>query len=101
MRYDIFKGPFTQNDQLSASSYPDGFCYIPGVNFDLANAVTNKLNNKKGLKLQERGDVDPRYPTWREMTSSPSVGHQEVLADYKTPGYVTNDVSKFLFFTLR
>ncbi|KIM60913.1 hypothetical protein SCLCIDRAFT_1216413 [Scleroderma citrinum Foug A] len=90
LRYDIFKGPFTQNDQLSASSYPDGFLYIPDVNFEQAKAVASKLG--KILNLQERRDVDTSYPTRREMTSR-SVGHQEVLADYKTPGYVTYDAT--------
>ncbi|KAL4079062.1 Metallo-dependent phosphatase-like protein [Scleroderma citrinum] len=96
LRYNIFKGPFTQNDQITASPYPDVIAYFPDVNFTVANNVTAWLNTHPTpcSNLRKRGDIDAHYPIWLEKaTSHVSLGHQEVLTDYMTPGYVTNDTS--------
>ena len=95
LRCDVFKGPFTQNDQLSASSYADKFCYIPDVDFDLANSLASKLNElKKRSILCGRGNNDARSAVWPEMSSA-NVDQQVVLADGETLGYVTHDVSDY------
>ncbi|KAJ7905761.1 5'-nucleotidase [Mycena olivaceomarginata] len=44
LRFDIYAGPFTKNDQLTASSFADSFLYIPNVPFSVANAVLPALN---------------------------------------------------------
>ncbi|KAI6029165.1 Metallo-dependent phosphatase-like protein [Pisolithus microcarpus] len=101
LRFDIFKGPFTKNDQLTPVPYPDQFLYIPGVTFQVANQVLPALNkpSSKSLKqkraelegkLWERGYVDNRFQTWLgEMEKH--FGHKSAGKDELTFGYVTVD----------
>ncbi|KAI6043488.1 Metallo-dependent phosphatase-like protein [Pisolithus marmoratus] len=101
LRFDIFKGPFTKNDQLTASPYPDQFLYIPGVTLSVANQVLPALNKPSSAslkqkravqdaKLWELGYVDNHFQT--------SLGEAERHFRHGKPGrnqltfgYVTND----------
>lgn len=46
LRYDIFQGSFDQNDQLTASPYPDKLYCIPNV--PLKDAKATGVEMKKG-----------------------------------------------------
>ncbi|KAJ7506643.1 Metallo-dependent phosphatase-like protein [Mycena galericulata] len=50
-RFDIFKGPFTKNDELTASPFVNEFIYIPDVPFAAATAVLPALNRAGAERL--------------------------------------------------
>ncbi|KAG6891175.1 hypothetical protein C0992_009790 [Termitomyces sp. T32_za158] len=98
-RFDIYAGPFTKNDQLTASPFTDKFLYIPGINRSVANAVSTSLNNpgtRRSL-IEEReaieyglGNIDRRYKQWlRSMDMRHSA--EKRGAHNLTLGYVTTD----------
>jgi hypothetical protein len=97
IRFDILAGPFTKNDQLTASPFTDGFDYIPGVPLGVANAVLPVLN-KQGETIRRdldgeryaRGDVGTQYRLWLEdmhLRAEP----ERLAAKNLTLGYVTTD----------
>ncbi|KAG0695395.1 Metallo-dependent phosphatase-like protein [Suillus ampliporus] len=47
LRFDVFNGSFTKNDQLTASEYNDEFLYIANVTSSIANQALVELNKKK------------------------------------------------------
>ncbi|RDB25253.1 hypothetical protein Hypma_007377 [Hypsizygus marmoreus] len=104
-RFDIYSGPFTKNDQLTASPFTDAFLYIPDVPFDVASQVLPILNDagaenrKRGLEglLEAReetmyglGYVDRRYMAWLEEMDRRN-GVEKRAAANQTLGYVTHD----------
>ena len=106
LRYSVFEGPFTKNDQLTAAPFADSFLYIPNVPADAANQVLPHLNSGSASKrstvekeLWGRGRVEHRYRAWLEEMNK----HQVPLtmnADDLTLGYVTKDASHRSMFTL-
>ncbi|KAJ6537409.1 Metallo-dependent phosphatase-like protein [Mycena vulgaris] len=54
LRFDIFAGPFTKNDQLTVLSYADPFLYISNVPFSVANGVLPVLNGAPGAGVKNR-----------------------------------------------
>ncbi|EJD02035.1 uncharacterized protein FOMMEDRAFT_168595 [Fomitiporia mediterranea MF3/22] len=115
-RFDIFKGVFTKNDQLTASPFHDPFGFVGGVQYGIAKQVVEILNKKKGMDGKrkrsteenrewikesfEMGDVEAIYRTWledmdlRDRVLSMSADELEGRDDnstLKTLGYVTND----------
>lgn len=106
LRYSVFEGPFTKNDQLTAAPFADSFLYIPNVPADAANQVLPHLNSGSASKcstmekeLWGRGRVEHRYRAWLEEMNK----HQVPLAmnaDDLTLGYVTKDASHRSLFTL-
>jgi hypothetical protein len=106
IRFDILAGPFTKNDQLTASPFTDGFDYIPGVPLGVANAVLPVLN-KQGETIRRdldggryaRGDVGTQYRLWLEdmhLRAEP----ERLAAKNLTLGYVTTDVGRPPFFSM-
>ncbi|KAI0264244.1 Metallo-dependent phosphatase-like protein [Gloeopeniophorella convolvens] len=103
LRFDVYSGPFTKNDQLTASPFDDAFLYIPEIPLSVASAVLPALNGeganeKRGLEVVEkraaeryaRGDVDERYRRWlAEMDAR--AGPERRAAQNLTLGYVTKD----------
>lgn len=103
LRFDVLAGTFTQNDQLTASPFTDGFQYITAVPLGIAKAVLPKLNrqglgNKRDVfsraeaaDLYGRGEVEELYGRWvSEMYSR--VGPERRAETNLTLGYVTKDV---------
>ncbi|KIJ66131.1 hypothetical protein HYDPIDRAFT_174819 [Hydnomerulius pinastri MD-312] len=101
-RFNVFKGPFTKNDQLTASPFDDSFLYIPNVTFSIANQVLPALNNagadekrKRDViekELWGRGHVESRYSAWlEEMDRRAGLGRRTATAGNLTLGYVTTD----------
>ncbi|KAJ7204707.1 Metallo-dependent phosphatase-like protein [Mycena pura] len=70
LRFDIFGGPFTKNDQLTASPFMDSFLFIPDVPFAAANAVLPALNDRGAEEMRAAlwasGRVETRYREWLE-----------------------------------
>ncbi|KAJ7172261.1 Metallo-dependent phosphatase-like protein [Mycena filopes] len=104
LRFDIYAGPFTKNDQLTASPFADSFLYIPNVPFAAANAVLPALNGAGAderrrdetveAELWARGYVGTRYTEWLEEMYRRDVeqgGEARRAAANLTLGYVTSD----------
>lgn len=106
VRFDLLKGPFNKNDQLTASPYTDSFLYIPNITFNIANQVLPVLNNAKTWKRDEteqelwsQGVVDVRYRAWlEEMVLDAGVSWRDTTGGNLTFGYVTKDVRFHLIF---
>ncbi|KAG5352237.1 hypothetical protein C0989_003170 [Termitomyces sp. Mn162] len=100
-RFDIYAGPFTKNDQLTASPFTDQFLFIPDIKLSVANAVLASLNNAgaenrrsliQGREATEYGldYVDKRYKEWlRDMDRRHGVDRraaQNLTIGYSCPG---------------
>jgi hypothetical protein len=101
LRFDIYAGPFTKNDQLTASPFTDAFLYIADVPLSVASAVLPALNaeganNRRDLEAAieryARGDVETRYRRWLEEMNARAKPERRA-AQNLTLGYVTEDVS--------
>ncbi|KAH9855907.1 Metallo-dependent phosphatase-like protein [Lenzites betulinus] len=100
-RFDLYAGPFSKNDQLTASPFADSFLYIADVPFAVANQVLPALNNaganeRRSLaeseeELYARGEVEMRYMHWLEEMDRRSHGAERRAAQNATLGYVTHD----------
>jgi hypothetical protein len=100
-RFDIYKGPFTKNDQLTASPFADLFLFVEGVQAGDANKVLQTLNkggsankrrdSEKEAEEYAKGYVGKRFMNWlAEMDDRRGLERR-----YKnlTLGYVTEDVN--------
>ncbi|KAH9024478.1 hypothetical protein EDB83DRAFT_2679033 [Lactarius deliciosus] len=75
LRFDIYAGPFTKNDQLTASPFTDAFVFIAGV-VGVVRAVLPALNGEGANGRRElaealseryaRGNVETRYRRMHE-----------------------------------
>ncbi|TFY74337.1 hypothetical protein EWM64_g9675 [Hericium alpestre] len=99
LRFDVYGGAFTKNDQLTASPFADTYLYIPNVTFGVAKQVLPTLNNeganeKRSLEREQelyaRGDVSMRYKRWLEEMDRRD-GQEKRAAKNLTLGYVTKD----------
>ena len=109
LRFDVYAGLFTKNDQLTASPFNDGFQYISAVPLGIAKAVLPTLNGEGASSKREvfsredaaglygRGEVEELYGRWvAEMHSR--AGPERRAAKNLTLGYVTQDVRcRYLF----
>lgn len=106
LRFDIYAGAFTKNDQLTASPFMDSFLFIPNVPFSAAAAVLPALNGggtddrrrDEGVQaeLWARGYVETRYREWLEEMYERDVqrgGAERRAAQNLSLGYVTTDAS--------
>ncbi|KAF8504194.1 Metallo-dependent phosphatase-like protein [Hysterangium stoloniferum] len=100
MRFDIYAGPFTKNDQLTASPFSDSFQFLSDIPFTVASRVLDELNGS-GLSsrkrsedalrdLYRRGDVSVQFRQWLESQWQRS-SLEARTAHNLTLGYVTND----------
>ena len=104
LRFDIYAGPFTKNDQLTVSPFADAFLYIPGVPAGVAKQAFNALNkageSKRSVETLEarereayaRGEIDMRFNKWLEEMGKRNFGAEKREAGNLTLGYVTTDV---------
>lgn len=102
-RFDVLAGPFTKNDQFTASPFSDSFLFIENVTFSLANQVLPALN-KQGAEekrallegreadLYKKGYVDKRYIEWLREMAEREGAFVRRAAKNLTLGYVTSDV---------
>ncbi|KAI0310758.1 Metallo-dependent phosphatase-like protein [Amylostereum chailletii] len=101
LRFDVFKGAFTKNDQLTASPFADAFYYVTDVPLGVATQVLATLNSDgsnqrrelleaRERELYARGEVGTRYRRWlEEMATRETVERR--AAGNLTVGYVTSD----------
>ncbi|KAJ3484948.1 hypothetical protein NLI96_g5291 [Meripilus lineatus] len=103
-RFDLYGGPFTKNDQLTASPFADAFLFIPNITAGIANKVLPALNGagsnqrralmseleKRESELYGRGYVDKIYMRWLEEMDRRG-GVERRAAQNATLGYVTQD----------
>ncbi|KAI0090834.1 Metallo-dependent phosphatase-like protein [Irpex rosettiformis] len=100
-RFDVYGGPFTKNDQLTASPFADTFLYIANVTSGVAQKVfatlnSNGSNNRKRdlmerEKRYKRGEVDMVYRDWLREMGSREGAVERRDAGNATLGYVTSD----------
>ena len=106
LRFNVYAGPFTKNDQITASPFTNDFVYIPNVTLSVATQVLPTMNDagksqRRGLDAVDlteteayaRGEVDMLYRAWLEQMGRRSFGPERREADNATLGYVTHDVS--------
>ena len=102
-RFDVYAGPFTKNDLLTATPFTDSFKFIPNVTFSVANQVLSSLNDaganeRRALQevLLEREnklhDVDKVDRRWLEEMDNKRNQVEWHAATNLTLGYVTTDV---------
>ncbi|KAF8260660.1 Metallo-dependent phosphatase-like protein, partial [Lactarius quietus] len=101
LRFDIYAGPFTKNDQLTASPFTDAFLYIADVPLGVASAVLPALNGAGANSRRElteaaverygRGNVETRYRLWLEGMYARAGPERRAAAQNLTLGYVTED----------
>ncbi|KJA28838.1 hypothetical protein HYPSUDRAFT_33230 [Hypholoma sublateritium FD-334 SS-4] len=101
-RFDVYAGPFTKNDQLTASPFADSFLFIPNVPFGIANQVLPSLNNaganERRAMFEAResaeyglGYVETTYRRWLQEMDVRNDGAARRAAANLTLGYVTTD----------
>ena len=107
-RFDVYSGPFTKNDQLTASPFKDPFLYIPDVPLSVAKQVLPTLNQAGANNRREvlerdfdaeayaRGEVDMVYRAWLEDMDRKSNGPARRAMQNSTLGYVTHNVRAFV-----
>jgi hypothetical protein len=101
LRFDLYSGNFTKNDQLTVSPFTDAFLYIPNVTAGVANMVLPALNNaganqrreytERETELYRRGYVDMKYRAWLEDMAARTSEVERRAAANLTLGYVTKD----------
>ena len=102
-RFDLYSGPFTKNDQLTASPFTDSFLYLPNITLSIAKQVLPALNNAGANERRElltereaeayaRGEVDMLFRKWLAEMDRRSDGPSRRAAQNTTLGYVTSDV---------
>ncbi|KAF7311518.1 Metallophos domain-containing protein [Mycena kentingensis (nom. inval.)] len=99
LRFDIYAGPFTKNDQLTASPFADTFLFV-SVPFGAASQVLPTLNNAGAANrrrneeleatLWARGYVETRYRDWLADQYRRTAETRRSAANL-TVGYVTQD----------
>ena len=109
LRFDMFKGTFEKNDELTASPFKDAFVYLPNVTFGTAKQIVPALNDestsskKRGLRkkwieeLYARGEIEMRYNAWLEdmyLRSGETELSRRDSTENATIGYVTTDVRR-------
>ncbi|EKM81183.1 hypothetical protein AGABI1DRAFT_72051 [Agaricus bisporus var. burnettii JB137-S8] len=107
LRFDLYNGPFTNNDQFTLVPFADSFRFISNISLSHATAAFNALNNAgiserrqetgdpaarhyDTIKGYERGDVDRIFNNWlQRMDRETDVQRRDM--ESLTLGYVTND----------
>ncbi|KAI2463119.1 Metallo-dependent phosphatase-like protein [Annulohypoxylon bovei var. microspora] len=102
VRFDMYKGPFTYDDQFIVSPFLDHFLYIPEVPYSLASTLLQSLNNAGASQKRSIGVmpverdicVDPSPVHFSEVRRDehhehPSITRRQVVD--LTPGYTTKD----------
>lgn len=102
VRFDMYKGPFTYDDQFIVSPFTDIFLYVPEVPYDQASRLLESLNNAGASQKRDVGIM----PVERDICVDPPLG---LLSDMKrgeyhetsritrrqvvdlAPGYTTSD----------
>jgi hypothetical protein len=102
-RFDLYKGPFTRDDQFAVSPFTAQFLFIPDVPFKIANSVLPGLNgarshNHRREPLPGSEVYEARYHEWlSDMNRRSGFAIQTEMQQWSitsanlTLGYVTQD----------
>ncbi|KZV66464.1 hypothetical protein PENSPDRAFT_612591 [Peniophora sp. CONT] len=96
LRFDVFKGSFTKNDQLTASPFTNAFVYIANVTLNQGQKVLAGLNGDTTVARRslERNlgeeKYEARYHEWVRDMADAHFAKRDV-AENLTLGYVTQD----------
>jgi hypothetical protein len=108
IRFDMYAGTFTKDDQYTVAPFVNAFRYVAGVPLAAAEKVLELLN-KDGddrrhaaheLEMYAKGSIRARYDAWlASMAADASTGFDEDASTSKdlTYGYVTKDASRHLY----
>jgi len=106
LRFDLFAGQFTKNDQLIVSPFDDTFLFIPGIPFSVASQVLDEINDsgtdvkKRAAEISERrlavrmgaaSSVRTLYGQWRREMYERGLELERRAPGNLTLGYVTKD----------
>ncbi|KAI5923859.1 Ser/Thr protein phosphatase family protein [Camillea tinctor] len=69
IRFDMYKGPFTNDDNYIVSPFRDAFLYVAEVPYSLARTVLDSLNNAGASQKRDIGVM----PTERDVCVDPFV----------------------------
>lgn len=111
MRFDLFAGTFTPDDQLKVSPFADAFLYLPSLKLSVVTATVQALNaagsNQRRSDLgsseeryyeavdgYQKGAVDEIYNSWLKKMDTVT-GIEKRAMKNLTLGYVTQDVRLF------
>lgn len=105
-RFDIYAGPFTKDDQFTASPFADRFLFVPGIPASAVSKILPVMNGEGDLRrrsaeeldrrekeLYASGNIDARFKRWLEAMDQRS-GEERRAHGNLTLGYVTTDVSR-------
>ncbi|KAH8926096.1 hypothetical protein BT69DRAFT_1239417 [Atractiella rhizophila] len=108
VRYDIYAGPFTNNDQYITMPFKNEFLFVPDVDPHVATQMLNRMNEdgasrrrrqRRALEVaggrKEKRDVQLIFQEWREdmyyRWQSERLPDVEDSSKDLTDGYVTFD----------
>ncbi|KAI0883330.1 Metallo-dependent phosphatase-like protein [Annulohypoxylon maeteangense] len=84
VRFDMYKGPFTYDDQFIVSPFLDHFLYIPGIPYSLASTLLQSLNNAGASQKRSVGVM----PIERDICVDPSPLHLSAVRGGESHGQV-------------
>jgi len=100
LRFDVYSGTFTRNDEYASANYADFFKAVYDVPFGHAAAVLGVLNGASPTKLARRKteiqSVQEVYNRWLAEQRRTYVHVGDVTEPGPVLGYVTTDVRFFL-----
>lgn len=79
IRFDIFKGPFTQDTTFVVSPFTSGFRYVKDVSYEKAQLIVDILNNQP--KILEVFPYQARYPISTLALQGQPMYSEDTLAD--------------------
>ncbi|KAI1391267.1 Metallo-dependent phosphatase-like protein [Hypoxylon trugodes] len=83
VRFDMYKGPFTYDDQFIVSPFRDIFLHIPSVPYEVAANLLDLLNNRGASEKRNLGVMTIE----RDICVDPPLAHSKVGRDEWSHGF--------------
>ncbi|KAG1787055.1 Metallo-dependent phosphatase-like protein [Suillus plorans] len=95
LRFDLLKGSFTKNDQLTIMPYQDSFLYIANVTSGIANQLLPAMNKPAAIQ-QKRDETQAVFSSYEVDDTRDSASLEEIdgrpgVGGQASFGYVTRD----------
>ncbi|KAG8706988.1 hypothetical protein FRC11_007782 [Ceratobasidium sp. 423] len=91
LRFDIYRGPFTWNDQLTVLPFKEGYWYIE-LPWLIARNVKDKLDEYPKDHLNAARILEEEFGSAADMSLSEDLTQKPLsVSSSLSPGYVTND----------
>ncbi|KAI0024391.1 Ser/Thr protein phosphatase family protein [Xylariomycetidae sp. FL0641] len=104
VRFDMYEGPFTYDDNFIVSPFDDALLFIPDVPFAQASTLLDRLNQAGASEKRRKRDLAYMLPVVeRDVCVDPFVGEvgkrdahppritRRQVVDLLVPGYTTRD----------